>query len=261
MTGPRIGGLLALAATNSFVMPLTGYSWRITSVCYGLLTFAIASLWWLLAKDTKPRQGTESANMSKVFSRLVKIRNVRIILVAGLLDFAILHGFSNWLPKILESGGLSPATAVFAASIPIFASIPAVLVIPRVVPPRLRWRFIALLALLIPVALLISMTTSAFPLFVGLVLFGIVTSSLTPLMMLILMETREVGSLYMGSAGGIFFCIAEIGGFTGPLLMGALVDMTGAFLAGAAFLASLSLVIFTMTFFLKASPVSEPEAL
>lgn len=260
-TGPAIGGLLALAATNSLVMPLTGYSWRLTFVCYGLLTFAIASLWWLLARDTKPAEGTERANMSKVFASLIKVRNVRVVLVAGLLSFAITHGFSNWLPKILESGGLSPTTAGFAASIPLFAGIPAVLVIPRVVPPHLRGRFIALSALLVAVALLVSVTASALPLLVGLVLFGIVSSCLVPLLMLVLMETPEVGSRYMGSAGGIFFCVAEIGGFTGPLIMGALVDITGAFLVGAAFLASLSLIIFAVMFLLKAPPVSDPEAL
>lgn len=260
-TGPWVGGLLAFAATNSFVMPLTGYSWRLTFVYYGLLTFAVALLWWLLARDSKPTGDTTSANMSKVFGRLIKVRNVRVLLLAGLLSFAIMHGFTFWLPKILESGGLSPTTAGFAASIPFFTSIPAVLVIPRAVPPHLRGRFIALLSLLVTVALVVSVTTSAFPLLVGLVLFGIAASSLLPLLMLILMETPEVGPRYMGSAGGIFFCVAEIGGFTGPLIMGALVDMTGTFLAGTAFLASLSLVIFAVTFLLKTPPVSGSEAL
>jgi len=260
-TGPWIGGILAFAATNSFIMPLTGYSWRLTFVFYGLLTFAVALLWWLLARDTKPTGGTESANISKVFGRLIKVRNVRVLLVAGLLFFAIMHGFTNWLPKILESGGLPPTTAGFAASIPLLASIPAVLVIPRVVPPHLRGRFIALLALLVAAALVVSVTASALPLLVGLVLFGIAGSSLLPLVILVLMETPEVGSRYMGSAGGIFFCVAEIGGFTGPLIMGALVDMTGAFLVGGVFLASLSLVILAVTFLLKAPPVPDPEAL
>ncbi|MFC1918907.1 CynX/NimT family MFS transporter [Chloroflexota bacterium] len=262
MTGPRIGGLIALAATNSFVMPLTGYSWRLTFVCYGLLTFAVALLWLLFARDTTPQGGTESAGIGEVFGRLIKMRSVRIVLLSGLLSFAITHGFTSWLPKILESGGLSPSAAGFAASVPIFAGILAVLVIPRLVPPHLRWRAIAVLALLVTVALLVSVYASAstFLLFTGLVLFGIAASSLSPLMMLVLMETREVGSQYMGSAGGIFFCFAEIGGFTGPLIMGALVDITGTFLAGASFLASLSLVIFAVTFLLKAPPVSEPEA-
>ncbi len=75
------------------------------------------------------------------------------------------------------------------------------------------------------------------------------------------METPEVGERYMGLAGGIFFCVAEIGGFTGPLIIGALFDLTGTFLAGASFLAGLSLVIFALAFLLEAPPTFNPEAL
>jgi cyanate permease len=174
----------------------------------------------------------------------------------GLLSFTIMHGFTNWLPKIMESNGMSPATAGFVAAIPIIAGIPAVLVIPRLVPPHLRGRFLALLALVVAVALLVSMNTLDFPMFVGLVLFGITGPSLFPIVMLMLMDTPEVGERHMGLAGGIFFCVAEIGGFAGPLVMGTLVDLTGTFLAGAVFLAGLSLIIFIMTLLLKASSES-----
>lgn len=255
-TGPWVGGLLALAATNSFVMPIAGYSWRLTFVYYGFLVLIIALLWWFLARDIKPTGATEGESIGKVFSRLIRIRNVRLILIMGLLSFAIMHGFTNWLPRIIESGGMSPAAAGFMASIPVIAGIPAVLVIPRLVPPHLRGRLIALLALVVAVALLVSVNTMGFPLFVGLTLFGIAGPSLFPIVMLILMETPEVGEKHMGLAGGIFFCVAEIGGFTGPLVMGILADLTGTFLAGAVFLAGLSLIIFVMTLLLKESSES-----
>jgi len=261
MTGMYIGGLFAFSATNSVVMPLTGYSWRLTFVCYGMLTFAVALLWLLLARDTKPAEATDSSNMRTVFGRLIKVRNVRIVLLIGLMSFAIMHGFTNWLPKILENGGFSATTAGFAASIPLAVGIPSVLVIPHVAPPRLRARVIALLALLAAVALVLSLATSSLPLIIGLVLFGIAGPSLFPLLILVLMDSPEVGSEYMGSAGGIFFCVAETGGFTGPLIIGALVDMTGGFLVGTAFLVSLCLVIFAATFLLRTQPTTRPEAL
>jgi len=242
-------------------MPLTGYSWRLTFVYYGLLTFAVALLWLLLARDTRPAENTGSSNIRTVFGRLIKVRNVRVVMLIGLLSFAIMHGFTTWLPKVLENGGLSPTTAGFAASIPLVVGIPSVLVIPHVVPPRLRARVIALLALLVAVALVVSVTTSVLALIMGLVLFGIAGPSLLPLLMLVLMDSPEVGSEYMGSVGGMFFCIAEIGGFTGPLLMGALVDMTGGFLLGTAFLAGLCVIIFAVTFLLRTQLTSKPEAL
>ena len=255
-TGPWIGGLIALSATNSLVMPLTGYSWRLTFVCYGCLVFIIALLWWFLARDIEPTGATEGESIGKTFSRLIKIRNIRLILIMGLLSFAIMHGFTSWLPKIMESGGMSPKMSGFVSSIPIMAGIPAVLVIPRLVSPRLRGRILALLALVVTAALIVSVNTSGAPMFVGLVLFGIAGSSLFPIVMLILMDTPEVGERHMGLAGGIFFCVAEIGGFTGPLVMGTLADLTGSFLAGAFSLAGLSLIICMMTLLLKAAPES-----
>jgi cyanate permease len=72
-----------------------------------------------------------------------------------------------------------------------------------------------------------------------------------PLMLLILMENPRVTTEYMGAAGGMFFCIAEIGGFTGPSLMGILVDLTGTFMAGTIFLAILCIATAIMTFFIK----------
>jgi cyanate permease len=70
-------------------------------------------------------------------------------------------------------------------------------------------------------------------------------------MLLILMDTREVDSKDMGAAGGLFFCVAEIGGFAGPFMMGVLVDATGTFLSGTFFLAGLCIAISGLTFLLK----------
>jgi len=43
-TGPWIGGVVALSATNSAVMPITGHSWRLTFVLYGVMTFVLAGI-------------------------------------------------------------------------------------------------------------------------------------------------------------------------------------------------------------------------
>jgi len=250
-TGLWVGGLVALAATNSFVMPLLGYSWRLTFVGYGLLTFLIAALWWFLARDVRLEEIAESTKIGRVFARLIKVRNFRIVLAAGLLTFTITHGFMQWLPKILENRGFSPTMAGLAASTPLLVAIPAVLLGPRLVPIHLRGRFIALFASLVALTLLASMKTSGSLLLLVLLLFGAAGFSLLPLIMLTLIETPEVGSRYMGAAGGIFYCISEIGGFAGPLIIGVLFDMTGNFLGGISFLVIMSLVIFALAFLLK----------
>ena len=57
----------------------------------------------------------------------------------------------------------------------------------------------------------------------------------------------------------MFFCAAEIGGFTGPLVVGALLDMTGTFLSGIAFLAVLYVVTFAMKFLLHSQPIATQQ--
>ena len=259
MTGPWIGGMFALSATNRFIMPLTGYSWRLTFVCYGLIALGIALLWWFLAKEASSSETEESVGIMEVFLGLIKVTNVRMVLLSGLLAFAINHGYTNWLPKILESKGMSPSMAGFTASLPLLAGIPAVLALPALIPARFRVRGIGVLAFLAASAILVLVKASGTILLCGLALFGVVGSGMVPLLILTLMDTPEVESKYLGSAGGIFYCISDFGGFMGPLIVGALVDLTGTFIAGAFFLIGLCLVISSMTFILKPRSVSDAE--
>jgi cyanate permease len=218
-----------------------------------LPAFFAAFLWWFLARDVRSAEATESTSIAKVFSGLIGIRNVQPILIMGFLSFAISHGVNDWLPKILETGGLSPKIAGFTASIPFLVGIPSILVVPRLVAPRLRGGIVALLALATAIAVLIVATASDSLLIAGLVLYGVSFCPIIPLTVLILMELPEVSSRYMGSAGGMFFCVAEIGGFAGPFIIGIIKDLTGSFLIGACFLASLSVFILVMGLLLKPS--------
>ena len=246
-TGPWIGGLLALSLTNSLIMPLVGNSWRLTFICYGLLALVVGMLWGIIARASGTATSTEIPGMFKVFQNLFGVRNVRILLMMALFSFAISHGFSSWLPKILEVKGMSASQAGIAASIPLATGIPAILLIPRLVPARLRGHVIAIFAVLTTVHLVIVMSLSGAGLYTVLAVFGFISSPFLSMMLLILMDTREVDSQYMGAAGGMFFCVAEIGGFAGPLLMGVLVDTTGTFWTGVFFLAGLCMFIARLT--------------
>jgi hypothetical protein len=61
----------------------------------------------------------------------------------------------------------------------------------------------------------------------------------------------------MGSAAGLFFGVAEIGGFAGPFIIGAAKDLTGSFLIGAGVLSVLSFTMFLIMLFLKTKPASK----
>ena len=250
-TGPWIGGLFAVAMTNSWIMPLVGYSWRWAFVCYGFFTFGIGILWGFLARKCKSPASEGVPGMCAVFRHLIGVRNVQVLLMMALLAFAIGHGFSSWLPNILENSGMSASKAGFAASIPLATGIPAILSIPRFVPYRVRGLVIAIFGLFTTANLVLIMFVSDYALYCVLAVLGFISAPFMSLMLLILMDTREVDSKYMGAAGGMFYCVAEIGGFTGPLLMGVLVDTTRTFLTGTFFLAGLCIAISGLTFLLK----------
>lgn len=249
-TGPWIGGTTSLAATNALVMPVVGHSWRLTFVFYGMVTFIFALLWWIMARETEEKTEAGQPGALGVLTALIRIPNVRIILVSGLFAFALLHGYGAWLPKILEHSGMSAISAGYASALPYLISIPALLLFPGLVSGRIRGRIIALFGLLAGVGILWVAATDL-PVYFGLLLYGATGTVIFPLLVIELMDTPEVGTRYLGSATGVFFCVAEIGGFFGPFIVGFLVDLTGDFLFGSTFLAGLGLVIGVLMFFLK----------
>ncbi len=250
------GRLVVLSITNSVLMPLTGYSWRLTFVGFSCLVFTIAFLWWLLARDAAEESPVKDQSVTSVFFQLIKIRNVQLILTIGFLSMAANHGMNDWLPRILETGGLPPAVAGFAASIPDLVGLPFALFGPRLVPPRMRGRVVATMAVVGAVALFTVATTSGIFLLVGLILLGTINWAAGPLLMLTLMDMPEVGSRNMGPVGGMYFCICEIGGFSGPFLMGAFADITGTFMVGVCTLAVFRILISVMALMLRTNAPS-----
>ncbi len=251
MTGVWIGSGLSVSLMNSVIMPLTDYSWRLAFAGYGMVAVIVACLWWLFGRDVTTAEGIKDDRIDKVFKGLISVRNVWIILLMGLLTFAAGHGFGNWLPRILEGSGLSPSMAGIAASLPTWVGIPTIIIVPRLVPPHFRGRFIAIAAAVCTVLLLLVTQVTDASLIIVLIFYGMATCCIFPFLVLILMELPEVESRYVGSAGGMFFCVAEIGTFAGPFLMGAVTDLSGGFTAGIIMLAGFSFLRIITSFFLK----------
>ncbi len=78
-TGPWIGGMVSLAATNSLIMPLVGNSWRLAFVFCGMIAFIFAMLWWFMAKEAEETISSERSGAVEVLVALIKIHNVRIL--------------------------------------------------------------------------------------------------------------------------------------------------------------------------------------
>ena len=253
-TGPAAGGMVGLMITNSFVLPAVG-TWRNVFLLYGLLGFLVSIIWLLLGRRPLPTSGkdkTEKIRIFDVMRILLKLKNVWVIIIVGVGAFMLMHSFSAWLPTILELNGMTPALAGFTTSISSLFGIIGSLIIPRasylVGSKKLTISF----ALFITgIAIFINGTSGGLTLWVGIVLFGLFQAALMPMLLLTLMEIPEVGSKYMGMAGGIFFTFVEVGGFLGPLITGYIKDVTSSFYLGIIFLTVVAEVMIIPTIFLE----------
>jgi cyanate permease len=129
----------------------------------------------------------------------------------------------------LQWHGFDPVDAGVWASIPSVVGIVGALTFSRIVRRDQRTQAVAAMFATSAVALVLIGLASGPPLIVGLVLQGLVFNSITPLLMLVMMETPRVGAGAMGAAGGLYFTTGEIGGFLGPSMVGYLFDLTGGF--------------------------------
>lgn len=239
ITGPALGGISALALTNSVAMPLMDQNWRHVMFLYAGIGLAIGLIWLVINRHPQARALEHLAMAERgqgqwtVFRGLLGLPAVRAVLVMAVGAFFFNHGLNNWLPEILRRGGMTAAQAGYWSAIPTAVGILGSLLIPRLaIPARRRKILFALIVAAGISTLLLQHAGHALPLGLGLMLQGLARGSLMTVLMLSLVETPGVGSRHAGAAGGLFFSAAEIGGVLGPLTLGALSDLTGDFTAG-----------------------------
>lgn len=242
-SGNALGGIAALALTNSVVMPMTGGNWRGVLLVYAAFVVFAALAWLALSahkssRDIERRLAAEPRPPPfEVIIELARVRSVRLVLVMGIGIFFFNHALNNWLPEILRSGGMDAVSAGYWASVPTVLGVIGALILPRLAVPSRRLAILGILfAGAIAAALLIQQPAG--PLLVaGLVLLGLARGSMTIIAVLLLMETREVGPRAIGSAAGMYFSLGEIGGVLGPLTVGYMFDVGGGFTAALYMLA------------------------
>ena len=235
--GNSIGIIAVLSLTNSVAMPLAGGDWRNVLLAYaGLVLFS--GVGWLWASSHRASRELEREfdaelrrSQISVFRELLKHPAIRIILVMSVGMFFINHSLNNWLPEILRDGGMDSVTAGYWSSIPTLIGIAAALTIPRMATPERRYGILAALILTGMMASLLLHLDQGGGLILALLLQGFTRGTIGSIIILILMETKGVGSRAMGAAAGLYFSVGEVGGVLGPLTVGILSDVTGGFSA------------------------------
>jgi cyanate permease len=234
VTGPYLGGIIALALTNSVAMPLAGGDWRGVMLIYAGLVASSGLIWLIISGLPFAPAQNGGADQGKkfdigAFGEILRLPEVRLILGMSIGIFFINHALNNWLPEMLQSRGFSPVQAGYWAAVPSAVGILGVLIIPRLATPDRRLKVMAGLFAASLLASLLLHAGAGVILATGLVLQGLARGSMMTIAILILMETPRVPPERLGLAGGLFFTSAEIGGVLGPLSFGFLSDASGGF--------------------------------
>jgi cyanate permease len=269
ISGPFAGGVVTLVTTNAVMMPLFEQNWRAVLLAWAGLA-ALSGLIWLVVSSRPEARQKEAklASATKVpttteIATLLRLRPVQILLVMAVCIFMINHGFSNWLPEILRSGRMDAVTAGYYAAFPTIVAVIGSIVIPRYAVPARRVIMLALLATSAGAGTLLLFIDTGPLLVLGLFLQGVSRGAMMTLAMLLLIELPAVGDKRVGTASGLFFAFAEVGGVGGPLTLGLLYDLTHSFTAGLLMLAGFAAIILVCLWalrpYLKAPPTASLE--
>ena len=257
ITGPGLGGVIAASTTNSVLLPFFDENWRLVMCAYGFFTLFSGLMWLLLSQNAAGEiiksavSETTRDSIPKTFKRLATIPSVQLVLALSVGIFFINHGLNNWLPEIIRAHGLSAASAGYWASIPTAVSVLSALLLPRYATPEKRILILALLIFSSFVATLLLQIAPGPVMLTGLVLQGIARGAMMTVALLLLVEIPNVGPKRAGTAGGLFFTAAEIGGVSGPVAIGLVHDATGGFSYALITLTVITLALLALLYPLK----------
>lgn len=265
ITGPAVGGILALALTNSVLMPTFDGNWRAIQWVWAGCALTAGAIWMVVAAHPLMRSkdrisgGAARVSQLQVVGELLRIPAVRVLMFMSVGIFAFNHGLNNWLPEILRAKAMTAVEAGYWATVPTVIGLVGSLTIPQLATPERRYVMLIGLCAFAVLATLLLRADVGTLLVGGLVLQGIARSSLMTVAILTLVETPKIGEARAATASGMFFSAAEIGGAGGPLMLGLIHSASGSFVAGLNFLTGVTVLLLLGAFWLRAVTATRKE--
>ncbi len=254
MVGAAVGTAGAFGVGRPVIGPALG-GWRPLFLYSGLAAVGYAVVWLAIVRlvplagsrreptaDADAERGSTSVagDLRRVFAH----RDLRLMVVLGVVYLALVHGMQGWLPTVLESRGLSADRAGQTTTLLVGAKVLGVLSIP-VLADRVDARRAALVGCgalgAVGVGGVIAGGATAIAA-LGIVMAGLGVGGLSPLIRAIPPDLEGIGPELTGVAIGLVFAVGEIGGFLGPVLVGTLYDLTGSYVPGLGALAGAGVV-------------------
>jgi len=251
--GMGIGLMLASAISATVLSPWLG-GWRNVLFLYGGVTVAISLVWFIFGREPEQRDATHRSTGLKqtfqVISRLVRNKYLWLLALTLMLRMGSVSGMTGYLPLYLRGEGWAAASA--DSTLAAFFAISALSAIPLTsLSDRLGSRKAILIpALLVTAAAFLILPAAGEVMVWALVIAaGIFMDAFMAITTTTLLETEGIGMAHAGTALGLVFTIAMIGGVVSPPLGNSLARIS----PGAPFIfwGSLSAAALVISLFLK----------
>jgi cyanate permease len=215
-TASSSGAVVALAVAGPLRSGLG--SWRWVLVLFGVVAVVAGIGWAWVARVRAPT--TTTIPESRPALGLLADHSVRWVMVMAIGVFFLGHAIGGWMPEMLRTSGWSETGAGLVMAAGVGCGIVGSILLPAMIPPERRGLVMSLLLVLLAVVLWPLLGEARLAHAAVAPVIGTARVLLVPMAMLILMSTPVVTPARMGAAGGLFFTAGEIGGVSGPWLVG-----------------------------------------
>lgn len=218
-----LGSMSATMFSATYFSPLLD-GWRHVMFAYGVPCVLLGLIWILTGKDRPAELNSGSATngsqpLITSLKHVIKIREVWILGLITLTYWGSSMGFVGYLPTYLEVIGWTTSQAGFAvtvmAGVALIGTLPVVLLSDRL-GSRKGVLFVSFI--------IMTLTVFALPFFEGtavwvlIVLTGFTRTGVAALFNVMVIETKEIGREYSGTAIGLVSALGMFGAFLAPPL-------------------------------------------
>lgn len=220
--GMGLGLMLGPMISATILSPLLG-GWRNVMHLYGAVSVVIGILWFLFGRE--PRQVDSTARDSgrvpirQALSRLIHIKALWFIGFTLLLRVGCIMGMTGYLPLYLRDQGWAPASA--DGTLAAFYGVSTLCVVSlSSLSDRLGSRKVILFSALIVTIICFGLLpfVGGIPIWFLMIVSGVFMDGFMAISVTMLLETDGVKPKYSGTALGIIFTIAQVGGVISPPL-------------------------------------------
>jgi cyanate permease len=234
-TGNALGGITALALSNSFLLPMVGNNWRYIFFIYACLIILAGLTWLIISRNNLYRETEAKIKFNKkikyrtVIKNLLKQDFIRLVLIMGLFILFFNHGLTQWLPTILVENGMNKIDAGYWSAIPALIGLISAPFINQLATPKYRLQILMGLFVCAAFATLLIYLNYPSTLFLGLILQGMCRGAMNGIAILMLIDNEDDKGNNVGAATGLYWTVGEVGGALGPATVGTIASLTGNF--------------------------------